>query len=252
MTSRRGADSAIGGQRDLAATAGDATDRITRDGVWQGVRASVPLSVATAVLGAGFGVAARQASLSLGATVTMTAAVFAGAAQFAALTLWQAPLPLVPIWLSTLAVNARFMLLSASLESWIGRRHGLKAIAAMFVMGEGTWAVSMQARAAGSRDFGVYIGSGVLVALVWIASTAFGFLAAPLLGDPRRFGLDLVLVLFFASALTSTWRGSRDLAPWAAAALATRIPASIVAPEWQVLVAALIGAAVGAWRDARR
>lgn len=251
MTFRGGAESAVAGQRDVSAAGGSSSDRITRAGLWQGARASVPISVATAVLGAGFGVAARQASLSLGATVGMTATVFAGAAQFAALTLWQAPLPLVPIWLSTLAVNARFMLLSASLAAWIGRRHGLKAIAAMFVMAEGPWAVSMQARAAGSRDFGVYIGSGAMVGFVWIAGTALGYLAAPLLGDPRRLGLDLVLVLFFACALTTTWRGSRDLAPWAAAALATRIPASIVAPEWQVLVSAVIGAAVGAWRDAR-
>jgi hypothetical protein len=40
--------------------------------------------------------------------------------------------------------------------------------------------------------------------------------------------------------------------PWSAAALATRIPPSMVAPEWQVLVAALVGASVGAWRDTRR
>jgi predicted branched-subunit amino acid permease len=85
-----------------------------------------------------------------------------------------------------------------------------------------------------------------------MTGTATGYLAAPSLGDPRRFGLDLVLVLFFASTLTSGWRGPRDLVPWGAAALATRIPAAIVAPEWQVLVAALVGASVGAWRDTRR
>lgn len=225
---------------------------LTRQAMWQGARASVPLAVASAVLGAGFGVAARQVDLALWATLFMSGTVFAGAAQFAVLPLWSAPLPLAPIWFSTFAVNARFSLLTASLTSWLRHYRGATPWVVSGLIGEGQWAIAMGAYARGERDLGVLVGSSVVVWLVWMAGTATGFLAAPSLGDPRRFGLDLVLVLFFASTLTSGWRGPRDLVPWGAAALATRIPASIVAPEWQVLVAALVGATVGAWRDTRR
>lgn len=221
-------------------------------GIWRGAAASVPLGVASTVLGVGFGVAARQVSLPLWAALLMSGSVFAGAAQFAVLPLWIAPLPFAPIWFSTFAVNARFMLLSASLTPWISRFRGATPWMSVALLGEGNWAIAMQAYAKGERDLGVLVGSGLVVWTVWIGGTAAGFLAAPSLGDPRRFGLDLVLVLFFASTLTSAWRGPRDLLPWGAAAAATRIPTSIVAPEWQVLVAALIGASVGAWRDTRR
>lgn len=225
---------------------------VTRRAMWQGARASVPLAVASAVLGAGFGVAARQVDLALWATLFMSGTVFAGAAQFAVLPLWSAPLPLAPIWFSTFAVNARFSLLTASLTSWLRHYRGATPWVASGLIGEGQWAIAMGAYARGERDLGVLVGSSVVVWLVWMAGTAAGFLAAPALGDPRRFGLDLVLVLFFAATLTAGWRGPKDLVPWGAAALATRIPASIVAPEWQVLVAALVGATVGAWRDTRR
>jgi len=221
-------------------------------GVRRGALASIPLGIASAVLGAGFGVAARQVALPAWATLLMSGSVFAGAAQFAVLPLWSAPLPMAPIWFSTLAVNARFSLLSASLTTWLKHYRGVTPWAAVFLLGEGPWAIATDAYARGERDLGVFVGSGLTVWTVWMAGTALGFLAAPSLGDPRRFGLDLVLVLFFAATMTSAWRGPRDLAPWGAAALATRIPASIVAPEWQVLVAALVGAAVGAWRDTRR
>lgn len=233
-------------------TVGDRHHTLTMAGARQGARASVALGVASAVLGAGFGVAARQTELPLWATLFMSGSVFAGAAQFAALTLWAAPLPLLPIWLSTFAVNARFALLSASLTPWLRHYSGAVPWASLFMMGEGTWAVANDAYTRGQRDLGVLVGSGVAIWIVWMAGTAAGFLAAPLLGDPRRLGLDLVLVLFFAALLTTTWRGRQDLAPWAAAALATRIPPSIVGPDWQILVAALVGAFVGAWRDARR
>lgn len=225
---------------------------LTAHGIRQGARASLALGVASAVLGTGFGVAARHVDLPLWATLLMSGSVFAGAAQFAVLPLWSAPLPLAPIWFSTFAVNARFALLSASLTSWLKHYRGATPWSTVFLLGEGQWAIGMRAYAKGDRDLGILVGSGLVVWGVWVAGTAAGFLAAPSLGDPRRLGLDLVLVLFFASTLTAGWRGPRDLVPWSAAALATRIPASIVAPEWQVLVAALVGASVGAWRDTRR
>lgn len=225
---------------------------LTSRGTWTGARASVALGVASVVLGAGFGVAARQVDLTLWAALFMSGSVLAGAAQFAVLPLWSAPLPLAPIWFSTFAVNARFSLLSASLLPWLRHYRGATPWAAVFLLSEGPWAIGMQAYAKGERDLGVVVGSGLVVWGMWTAGTALGFVAAPSLGDPRRFGLDLVLVLFFASTLTTGWRGPRDLVPWSAAALATRIPASIVAPEWQMLVAALVGALVGAWRDTRR
>lgn len=225
---------------------------VTRQGAGRGARASVALGVASAVLGAGFGVAANHAAFPLWATLLMSGTVFAGAAQFAVLGLWTAPLPLAPIWFSTLAVNARFSLLSASLTPWLKHYRGLVPWLTVGMLGEGQWAVSTQAFARGERDLGLLVGSSLVVWIAWMAGTATGFLAAPLLGDPRRLGLDLVLVLFFAGTLAAGWRGPRDLLPWGAAALATRISPSIVAPEWQVLVAALVGACVGAWRDTRR
>ncbi len=225
---------------------------LTRRAMWAGARASAPLALASAVLGAGFGVAARHVDMALWVTLTMSGTVFAGAAQFAVLPLWSAPLPLAPVWFSTFAVNARFALLSASLTPWLKHYRGATPWIAAALIGEGQWTVATRAHAAGERDLGVLLGSSLFVWVVWMAGTATGFLAAPSLGDPKRLGLDLVLVLFFASALTSGWRGPRDLVPWGAAALATRLPASIVAPEWQVLVAALVGASVGAWRDTRR
>ena len=168
-------------------------------GVRRGALASIPLGIASVVLGAGFGVAARQAGLPVWASLLMSGSVYAGAAQFAVLPLWSASLPMVPIWFSTFAVNARFMLLSASLAPWLMRYRGATPWATVFLLGEGPWAVGMQAQAKGDRDLGVVVGSGLVVWIVWLAGTAAGFLAAPSLGDPRRFGLDLVLVLFFAA-----------------------------------------------------
>ena len=49
----------------------------------------------------------------------MSVAIYAGASQFAALDLWYAPLPLATLALTVLAVNARHILLGASLAPWL-------------------------------------------------------------------------------------------------------------------------------------
>lgn len=223
----------------------------TTAGLVRGVRLSVPLAVATVVVGTGFGLAAQQVGMPLWAAALMSGTVLAGAAQFAALPLWTAPLPFAPLWFSTLAVNARFSLLSASLASWLHRYRGATPWLAVALLVEGPWAVVVKAQRDSDEDLGVLLGSQALMWVMWVGGTVLGYVAAPALGDPKRLGLDLVLVLFFAGTLTSGWRGPRDLWPWGAAAAATFLPASIVAPQWKVLVAALVGAAVGAWRDAR-
>lgn len=220
-------------------------------GFVRGLRLSAPVAVATLVVGTGFGLAAQQHGLPFWAAALMSGTVVAGAAQFAALPLWSAPLPFAAIWFSTLAINARFMLLSAALSPWLGRYRGATPWLSLALLIEGPWAVATRALHDGDRDLGVLLGSEVLIWVTWMAGTTAGFVAAPLLGDPRRFGLDLVLVLFFTGTLTSGWRGRRDLWPWAAAAAATFLPAAIVAPQWKVLVAGVVGATVGAWRDAR-
>lgn len=223
----------------------------TLAGVVRGVRRSAPLAVATLVVGTGFGLAAAQRTLPLWAATLMSGTVLAGAAQFAALPLWSAPLPFAPVWLSTLAVNARFALLSASLAPWLSRYRGAAPWLALAMLIEGPWAVTTRSHREGDFDLGVLLGSQMLMWATWVGGTVAGYVAAPLIGDPRRFGLDLVLVLFFTGTLTAGWQGRRDLWPWVAAAGATLLPAALVAPQWKVLVAGVIGAAVGAWRDAR-
>src|ERR1700730_12634351 len=69
--------------------------------------------------GIAFGVAASAKSVPPEIAVLMSAGVFAGASQFAALDLWHAPLPLAMLALTVLAVNARHILLGVALAPWL-------------------------------------------------------------------------------------------------------------------------------------
>lgn len=223
---------------------------LTRAGWARGAREILPLCAFVFVLAATFGVSARQAGLSAGLAALMSASVFAGGAQFAALGLLGPPPMMMPLLLGTLAINARHLLLGAALAPWLMRLPLWQRLGAVAVLSDANWAQAMRAHAAGERDAGVLVGGGALMWATWVAGTAAGALASEAVPDVRRFGLDALLVGFFTAALVSGWRGRGDAPAAIGAAAVTALVVVLGAPQWSVLVGALGGAAAGAWSDA--
>ncbi|MDP4788564.1 MAG: AzlC family ABC transporter permease [Haliea sp.] len=88
-----------------------------RRGFWR----MLPLSLFVAAFGAAFGVAAVQAGLRPAEIVLMSVTVFAGTAQFAALDLWGAQVPLVPIAMEADSAGRLALLATAGLMFWSKR-----------------------------------------------------------------------------------------------------------------------------------
>ena len=74
---------------------------------WNGFRQFLPISAFVVLFGLAFGLAATQTGLGADTSLLMSALVFAGASQFAALDLWGTQIPLVPLALTVFAINAR-------------------------------------------------------------------------------------------------------------------------------------------------
>lgn len=222
---------------------------LTRIGWWKGAREILPLCTFVFVLGATFGVAARQAGLSATLATLMSATVFAGGSQFAALALLGPPPVMWPLLLGTLAINSRLLLLGAALAPWLSRLPLWQRLGSVTVLSDANWAQAMRAYADGERDVGVLVGSGATMWIVWVVGTLFGALAAQAVPDVKRFGLDALLLGFFAAALTEGWRGRGDAPAAVGAAVTTVVVSALGVHEWSVLVGALGGAAVGAWSD---
>lgn len=69
------------------------------------------MALSSIAFGLVFGVAARQAGLSLAEASLMSALVFAGSSQFVAIGIWGSPVPVFAVVLATLIVNARHLLM---------------------------------------------------------------------------------------------------------------------------------------------
>ena len=212
----------------------------------------MPIEVAGFAIGLVFGVLAGQAGLSAAETVLMSALIFSGATQFVVLGLWATPLPVAAIVLTTLVVNLRYVLMSATLAPWFSGLSRLKAYGSIFFLADENWALAMGEHAKGRRDAAFLIGGGLAMFASWTVSSLVGRTVGGALDDPARWGLDFAFTAVFLALLAGLWRGRKsDLLPWVVAA-AVAVAANLVLPgQWYVLLGGLAGSLAGAARYGR-
>jgi 4-azaleucine resistance transporter AzlC len=220
----------------------------TARGVRRGAVETAPLAAFVIPFGIAFGVAASAKGISPDISVFMSFAIFAGASQFAVIDLWHAPLPLATLALTVLAVNGRLIMLGAALAPWLLKIPAGRRFAALLLLNDSNFAYAMATRDRAEMDAGILFGSGVIMWVLWAMSTAVGALAGSMAGDLSRFGLDAVMVAYFAAVIVGQWKGRADLAPYLTAAAVAVAGAYVLPPGWHIIAGALAGGLVGVWR----
>lgn len=212
------------------------------------------ISFTAGAFGLVYGLAAREAGLSIVEAMAMSLVAFAGAAQFAAVGLVAQGAPWVAIVLFTALLNARHLLYAAALAPWFAStRRATRAVAAHALTDE-SFALTLPAfRALGRLDLPSY---GIAVALtmpVWLLATGAGYVGGELLPDPRTLGLDIVFPAAMAGLAVALVTDRASLIAAAAGALIALIVALVAQPAVGILAGGLAGPLVGmTWRGRTR
>ncbi len=221
-----------------------ATARFTAAGAAAGARAALVLAPTIVIFGATFGLIAATAGLSLLEATIMSAVVCAGTAQFAALQLWSDPVSWLAVGLASLAMNARYILMGATMRGWFTGIPAFRAYASLYFLYDGNWATAMRDRTAGRLDAAHLIGGGVTMCSIWTLATVAGHAFGGNLGDPRRLGLDFLITAFFASLCIAFWRGRSDVVPVVAAMAVAIATDHLVPGPWYIVAGAITGCVV--------
>ncbi|MEN5083552.1 AzlC family ABC transporter permease [Bosea sp. TWI1241] len=225
---------------------------LTLAGMLLGARLVSVLLPGVIVFAVAFGAAAAGKGLPLSEAMVMSALVYAGVSQLVAMELWR------PEWTwgaiaglaaVTATVNARAVLQGAALQPWFGRYPKAVNAVQLFFFTDANWLIGTRYRAEGGRDLGVVFGAGLLLWAVWLAATLPGYLLGSLVADPRRYGIDMVMPIFFAAMIVPVWRGRRAAMPWLVAGVVALVTARLVDGYAFIIVGALSGAVTGALLD---
>lgn len=182
-----------------------------------GMRAAVAAIPGYIVFAMAFGAAAAQKGLTAAQSLGLSAFVYAGSSQLVSLEIWPkiwSPATILTVVTVTAVINARLILLGATLQPWLAPEAKSFSLLNLFLITEANWLIGTHYRNEGGRDIGVLFGAGLILWIVWGAATLAGYFAGAFVPDPRRFGLDLVMPIFFCSMLVPLWKGMRPALPW--------------------------------------
>jgi predicted branched-subunit amino acid permease len=222
---------------------------MTVQGAREGVRMSLPFVPGFFIMGAAVGAFAAQKGLTFTEALLMNALVCAAAAQMVALQIWTPDWT----WVHVLAVagvafmvNMRFVLSGASLRPWLAPVPAGFVYPVLGVLTDPAWAASLRYNMEGGRDFGVVAGASIFLWLMWIAASMPGYFVGAMIGDPRAYGLDLLIAFTFAATLTPILRRSGDYLPFVVGAAAGLAASFLLDGFWFIPIGAIAGALVAA------
>jgi 4-azaleucine resistance transporter AzlC len=209
-------------------------------GLRAGVRAGLPLLLPTLVLGASFGVLAEPV-MGTAAPVVMSLTVYAGGAQFAALSVLQAGGAAAAAVAAGLLMNLRFLPMGFAVAPALRGRPLARAVQGQSIVDA---SFALASRGDGTFDRDLLVGATLPQFVAWTTGTVLGVVAGGALGDPARLGLDAIFPAFYLVLLIEEVRTPRALT---AAALAVGITLVLmpVAPAGVPVIAAAAAALLG-------
>jgi 4-azaleucine resistance transporter AzlC len=171
-----------------------------------GLRAGVPYAVAGCVVALSFGVLARQAGFPALGAIVMSAIVFAGSAQFAAVSIVAGGGGVGAALAAAALMNSRFLPMGAALAPSLPGRALQRAAQGQTVV-DASWALANRGDGRFDRHF--LFGASAVQYVTWTVGTTIGAVGGSALGDPRALGLDAIFPAFFLALLLAELRDAR-------------------------------------------
>jgi 4-azaleucine resistance transporter AzlC len=212
----------------------------------EGVRKGVPYALAAFLLSASFGVLARAAGMPAAAAIAMSLVVFAGSAQFAAISILAAGGGLGAAVLAATMMNARFLPMGIALAPSLPGGPLKRAAQGQTVV-DASWALAN--RGDGTFDRWLLFGTTAPQYVTWAAGTVAGVLLGGVLPDAHDLGLDAIFPAFFLALLLAELRrpGGREAAVLGAVLALALVPFT---PAGVPVLVASLGALLGLRRPA--
>jgi predicted branched-subunit amino acid permease len=170
----------------------------------------------------------------------MSATTFAGAAQFAVVSVVEDGGTIAAAILAAIFLNARYVAISVTVASIFPGGKLRRLVESQAIVDE-SWALSGRR---GRFEWPILVGSGLVFYVLWVGSTAAGTVLGGVLDDPNALGLDAAFAaLFLALAMPYL----KDRRGQQAAALAAVITLALIplAPAGVPIVAASAACLLG-------
>ncbi len=214
--------------------------------VKNGIEDAIPIVLGYLAIGTAYGVIAKQADLSIFQGTLMSVVVFAGASQFIGVGLLAAGAGAAQILLTTLFINARHILMSASLAPYLQKvKSPLLAVLSFGVTDE-TFAVTVTRFKEGKATQWYMLSINFTAYLSWVLGSFLGILIGSFIPLFLKSSFAFALPSMFIGLLVLQIESRFHIVVLVTAAIASSIFYFQIYGIGNVLLATLAAAAIGA------
>lgn len=207
---------------------------------------ALPLMLGLIPFGLAYGVLSRQAGLSWFESVLMSLFVFAGAAQFTAVSMIASiGLQSELIIFTTLLINLRHFLMGASLAPYLQELSFGKQAILSFGMVDESYALTITKFTQKGADYEYQFGANLAIYLAWSLTSAVGAALAGFIGDPLKWGLDFAMPATFIVLLIPQLKTWTEGAVCIVAAVISVLGALLLPGKWYIIIASIVATIVG-------
>jgi predicted branched-subunit amino acid permease len=219
-----------------------AARRSTTSYFLEGVRAGIPVVVASAPFALLFGALAVDNGFSVWEAVLMSATIYGGASQMVGLELFGQNIAPWLVVLSIFAVNFRHVLYSATIGRRLAHWPLPEQAAGYFLLTDPQFAAAEQKAEQGETvRFSWYMGMGLAIYVPWVVESGLGGLFGRLIPDTKALGLDFLLSIYFLGLVMSFRKRALWLPVVIASGIAAIIAYKTVGSPWHVSIGAVFG-----------
>lgn len=214
--------------------------------LWIGVRDAVPLMLGLIPFGITCGILAMAAGLTRSETIFMSLLVYAGAAQFIAISMLAAGIhDWSIITLTTLLINLRHLLMGASMAPYM-----LKlplSVQAFLSFGLTDESFALNTAHIARTEYSPYYQAGSQTALymIWAASTTVGVFLGGYITDPLAWGIDFAMPAIFLALLIPRLKDRRSISVFVASAVIALLGSLYLPGKWYIIIACVAACLVG-------
>lgn len=163
----------------------------------QGVVDSLPISVSIILFGAIFGLLSLQTGLSIWQSVTMSLIVYAGSAQFTALSMIADQASALAIILATFLLNSRHFLMGLSMAPHYQSFSLLQVNLVSFFLTDEQYAITLNRFRNHPSELPYIVGVSLSLYIAWCGGTLLGTVAGQWIPDPASLGLGFSFTAMF-------------------------------------------------------
>ncbi|MBT7074649.1 MAG: AzlC family ABC transporter permease [Anaerolineae bacterium] len=217
----------------------------------KGIKDELPILVGVIPFGMIYGILALSAGLSKVEAQAMSVIIFAGSAQFMLVQLVGVGTPALVIIITSFIINLRHALYSASVSPHLKKLSATWKIGLAYLLTDEAYAVAIthyKKEEEKNYTHWYFLGAGLALWSSWQISTAIGvFLGAQI---PPSWSLDFTLALTFIALVVPTLKDRPSILTALSAGITALLTADLPY-KLNLIVAAIVGIAVGVWSESK-